>query len=329
MTTNSPQCKDKDESPQPQNQKHVDDDGDTSSRMNLGKAFAKLTAIDSDQPQQDICQVCAIQESQCQEIKQCSGCNVSTYCSRSCQRVDWVTHKPDCQALSKVTDSDTIHLYSKDLLNLNACIEYALRNMPIVKHVYLLISEEHKVRDEDCNSYEIKESDAVVQLSPETLSSLLECYRDSLKSFRWDAFDVCECERCVRRLTNKGKLFLNLVDLEILRLDTVPFDNITTVQTVIHQSHKTLLRLTLDYMAVGVDTRWEDRWTRSDAASLAKAISSCKNLVNLSLSGNSLNPSDMKLMLVNGLPHLRVLDLSSTNEHGGYLNDKACAMVSK
>ena len=111
--------------------------------------------------------------------------------------------------------------------------------------------------------------------------------------------------------------------------DTVQFDTITTLSTVIHQSHKTLLRLTLDYVAVGVDTRWEDRWTRSDAATLAKAISSCKNLVNLSLSGNSLNPSDMKLMLVNGLPHLRVLDLSSTNEHGGYLNDKACAMVSK
>ena len=234
MTTNSPQCKDKDESPQPQNQKHVDDDGDTSSRMNLGKAFAKLTAIDSDQPQQAICQVCAIQESQCQEIKQCSGCNVSTYCSRSCQRVDWVTHKPDCQALSKVTDSDTIHLYSKDLLNLNACIEYALRNMPNLKHVHLLISEEHKVRDEDCNNYEIKESDAVVQLSPETMSSLLESHKGKLTSFNWDAFDVCECERCVRRLTNKGKLFLSLVDLEILRLDTVPFDNITTLQTIIH-----------------------------------------------------------------------------------------------
>ena len=135
--------------------------------MNLGKAFAKLTANDSDQPQQDICQcqVCAIKESQCQEIKQCSGCNVSKYCSRSCQRVDWVTHKPDCRALSKVTDSDTIHLDSRDLLNLNACIEYALRNMPNVKHVHLLISEEHKVRDEDCNNYEIKESDEVVLYS--------------------------------------------------------------------------------------------------------------------------------------------------------------------
>ena len=60
MTANSPQYKDKDESPQPQNQKHIDGDGNTSSRMNLGKAFAKLTANDSDQLQQDICQVCAI-----------------------------------------------------------------------------------------------------------------------------------------------------------------------------------------------------------------------------------------------------------------------------
>ena len=325
----SPQCKDKDEPPS-QNQKHMEGDGDLSPRMNLGKAFAKLTAIDSDQQQQrDICQVCATKESQCQLIKQCSGCNVSTYCSRSCQRVDWVTHKPLCQALSKVTDSDTIFLDSYDLLNFNACLEYALANIPNVKHVHLLISEEHKVRDEVCDYYEIQESDVVVKLSPETLSSFLKAYRDSLTSFRWDAFGVCECARCVRRITNRGKLFLNLVDLEILRLDTVQFDNITTLSTVIHQSHKTLSRLTLDYMAVGVDTCSEDRWTRSDAASLAKAISSCKNLVNLSLAGNSLNPSDMKLMLVNGLPNLRVLDLSSTNEHGGYLNDKACAMVSK
>ena len=33
---------------------------------------------------------------------------------------------------------------------------------------------------------------------------------------------------------DKGNLFLNLVDLEILRLDTVTFDNTTTLHTIIH-----------------------------------------------------------------------------------------------
>ena len=295
----------------------------------LGNALVKLLDAGSDQHQyqQGICQVCAIKESQCQEIKQCSGCNVSTYCSRSCQRVDWVTHKPLCRNMSDLSKLDTLHIHSTDLLNLEALINYASTNMPNLKHVYLWIHSSHKVRDEDCNSYEIKEADEVVQLSPETMSSFLESHKGTLTSFNWDTFDVCECERCVRRVTNKGKLFLNLVDLEILRLDTVQFDKITTLQTVIHQSHKTLLRLSLDYMAVGVETSIGDRWTRSDAASLAKAISSCKNLVNLSLAGNSLNPSDMKLMLVNGLPHLRVLDLSGLCDVGGQLNDKSCSII--
>ena len=45
------------------------------------------------------------------------------------------------------------------------------------------------------------------------------------------------------------------------------------------------------------------------------------------LAGNSLNPSDMKLMLVNGLPHLRVLDLSGLCNVGGQLNDKSCSII--
>ena len=32
----------------------------------------------------------------------CAGCNFVTYCSRECQRNDWITHKPTCQFCKKI-----------------------------------------------------------------------------------------------------------------------------------------------------------------------------------------------------------------------------------
>jgi hypothetical protein len=41
----------------------------------------------------------------CQEIKEdmlrCGGCHMKFYCSKECQKKDWVNHKPFCQSLKQ------------------------------------------------------------------------------------------------------------------------------------------------------------------------------------------------------------------------------------
>ena len=46
------------------------------------------------------CAHCALVPSGRMLLKQCSGCHVTLYCSRSCQRKHWDTHKSDCKRLA-------------------------------------------------------------------------------------------------------------------------------------------------------------------------------------------------------------------------------------
>ena len=48
------------------------------------------------------CQVCHISSN----IKGCSKCHVSYYCSVDCQKQDWTSHKPICQAITNTTVSN-------------------------------------------------------------------------------------------------------------------------------------------------------------------------------------------------------------------------------
>ena len=71
---------------------------------NTTKAFSKCVAKikrDSRRIQKYLLQCghdgCGSEEG----LKMCSGCKMSYYCSRSCQKRAWIRHKPQCQKLSK------------------------------------------------------------------------------------------------------------------------------------------------------------------------------------------------------------------------------------
>jgi hypothetical protein len=62
------------------------------------KLLAANAAV-ADEPQPK-CAHCAFVPSGRMSLKQCSGCKVTLYCSRSCQREHWDTHKTDCKRLA-------------------------------------------------------------------------------------------------------------------------------------------------------------------------------------------------------------------------------------
>ena len=56
------------------------------------------------QPKIGYCYHCQDQKER-KDLKVCAGCRLSQYCSRSCQRCAWPTHKSSCEELCKSQDS--------------------------------------------------------------------------------------------------------------------------------------------------------------------------------------------------------------------------------
>jgi len=52
------------------------------------------------------CTVCGQPPTSSQGMLRCSGCKVTRYCGKTCQRADWSRHKPFCNMVVKVQETN-------------------------------------------------------------------------------------------------------------------------------------------------------------------------------------------------------------------------------
>lgn len=50
-----------------------------------------------------VCNTCGIMETPGLKMKACAGCDMTMYCSRECQKLDWKSHKSECNYATKDT----------------------------------------------------------------------------------------------------------------------------------------------------------------------------------------------------------------------------------
>ncbi|KAI0029521.1 hypothetical protein K488DRAFT_32981, partial [Vararia minispora EC-137] len=54
------------------------------------------------------CRALSQDPSLAQNLKTCSRCRVATYCSASCQKANWKSHKPDCHPFERIIEDDEL-----------------------------------------------------------------------------------------------------------------------------------------------------------------------------------------------------------------------------
>lgn len=162
-----------------------------------------------------ICDYCGSKENG-EKYKKCLGCNgKAIYCSISCQKAAWRSHRRTCRQISN--KMEILALDDSEMKDFDHILLYAQKYMTSINHCELRLADDHKGHG----------------VSQEVLTSFLKSKRGQLETLYW-CMDH-SCVPCCSKKTNDGLVWKELHGLKVLRMTYPVFKHSQDLVAVIQQ----------------------------------------------------------------------------------------------